>query len=805
MFNRWPLSKRLTTINLIYLGPILLLAALLALKTVADIRFTMKERDGVSYLRTVVPSWVAVLQSRPADMAKLQDVGARYDSEMESWIAAEKYQSSLEMPVSAEERSAAAVTLIRNIGEESNLILDSELTSYYLMESAITRIPDLLNTTTRIIGLADRLASYPDDAEARHAFANEDGILHMAIVAHDDTIAESFRRSRGGSVGRSLRAAHTRTLMQLRTLEALCETLTNQIVSAEEMRATAADMARLRGPLIADMARLHDSVLVELDKQLVDRLRNLWTVLALSLAGSAISVIIAVLFTIRLTRRMTDAVSVLAHQMSEVAENRSHGDIPFQDDASEFGKIARTLWRLREQSLERSALTAQMEARREESRLQLERVAYWDELTGLQNRKGFEQRLASMIETEAHTKNGALIFIDLDHFREFNDLQGHLLGNRLIQEVSKRLSHMSRGDDLIARTSGDGFGFLLWNIDDQEFLTQFCDRLRKRLAEPYEVDGNEHYLTVSLGACQILQNRDHDIIELMRRATVALHHAKIHGRDRIVIFDSALDTEMLYRKTIENALREAIAADEIELAYQPQVCARTGAIVGVEALARWDSRKHGKIPPGLFISIAEGSGLINALGRNLLRKLFLQSKAWSSLTLGINVSVVQLRQRGFVDTLAELAVDTGVDPGQIELELTESMLLENWEEASAGLVRMREMGFRLALDDFGTGYSSLSYLNRHRFDKLKIDRSFVEAVGNTTDGASIVFSIVSLGNALGMTITAEGVETEAQRDFLRAAGSTYLQGYFYSPPVSAAEITTMLARSSATSVEPRVA
>jgi diguanylate cyclase len=417
-------------------------------------------------------------------------------------------------------------------------------------------------------------------------------------------------------------------------------------------------------------------------------------------------------------------------------------------------------------------------------------LALHDPLCGLPNRNFFSERLETVI---ADVKRGgspaAVLYIDLDHFKDVNDTLGHPVGDELIRNVTLRLSRALRGDDLVARLGGDEFAVITSASSDPSALQQVADRIIAHLSAPYSIGGHTIVIGASIGIALIDHRAGGDAADIMRYADMALYRAKNEGRNRACIYDAVMDADLSQRKLVEQDLREAIESDGLKVLYQPIHNASGEKIVGVEALARWPHPTRGLISPAEFIPIAEHSGLIIELGARVLRRACNDGKAWPDLTVAVNVSPLQFRQLDFVDVVERILVETGFPAARLELELTESTLLGNVESAEAAMRRLKLLGVQLALDDFGTGYSSLLYLRRFPFDKLKIDRSFVLSIEKAPDAAAIVHAVVSLGRGLGMKVTAEGVETAEQHLFLRAAGVHYMQGFRFGTPSEPAEIS----------------
>ena len=425
-----------------------------------------------------------------------------------------------------------------------------------------------------------------------------------------------------------------------------------------------------------------------------------------------------------------------------------------------------------------------------ESRLR--HLAMHDPLCGLPNRIYFGERLEAVIEEVRNgTAPAAVFYIDLDHFKDVNDTLGHHVGDELIRNVTLRLSHTLRGGDLVARLGGDEFAVISSIAGDSEQMMALAQRIIGAICAPYIINGQNIIIGASLGIAMV-DNKCGTATDIMRYADMALYRAKNEGRNRACIYDAAMDADLSSRKLLEADLREAIGNGRLRIVYQPVVNKSGESVVGVEALCRWTHPTRGEIPPSEFIAIAEHSGLIIELGNWVLRKACMDGKAWPDLTIAVNVSSLQFRRIDFVEVVEKILKETRFNPTRLELELTESVLLGNVDTAEAAMVRLKALGVRLALDDFGTGYSSLLYLRRFPFDKLKIDRSFVQSIEKAADAAAIVHAIVSLGRGLGMQVTAEGVETADQQLFLRAAGVHSMQGFRFGRPVTVAEISARL-------------
>ena len=422
----------------------------------------------------------------------------------------------------------------------------------------------------------------------------------------------------------------------------------------------------------------------------------------------------------------------------------------------------------------------------------LRHLALHDPLCGLPNRIFFSERLEAVIEEVSATgMPAALFYIDLDHFKDVNDTLGHPVGDELIRNVTLRLSNALRGGDMVARLGGDEFAVISSIGGDSPILMALGQRIISTICAPYNIAGQNIVIGASIGIAVIDRNCA-GAPDVMRYADMALYRAKNEGRNRACIYDNAMDADLSKRKLLEGDLREAIKNGQLRLLYQPVVDKTGDVMLGVEALCRWTHQTRGEISPAEFIPLAENSGLIVELGAWVLRKAMQDGLAWPGLTVAVNVSPLQFRRSDFAELVESTLAETGFDPARLELEITESVLIGNFETAEASMLRLKALGVRLALDDFGTGYSSLLYLRRFPFDKLKIDRSFVLSIEKAADAAAIVHAVVSLGRGLGMKVTAEGVETADQHLFLRAAGVHQMQGYRFGRAMTPDKIAARL-------------
>ncbi len=422
------------------------------------------------------------------------------------------------------------------------------------------------------------------------------------------------------------------------------------------------------------------------------------------------------------------------------------------------------------------------------------RLAHRDPLTGLANRLSFGEAVTARCARRRRSEGAfALLMLDLDRFKAVNDMLGHTTGDEVLRGVADRLLAAARTGDLVARLGGDEFAVLLDPVASTQEVMEIAERMMEAIARPFPVGAQMPDLGTSIGIA--LAPGDGDTLEVLaRHADLALSRAKTEGRGACRFFEAVMDDQMRDRRAFEADLRHATAHHQFEVVYQPQVDAATGGFTGAEALVRWNHPRRGPVSPAEFIPLAEELGLIDAIGRQVLRAACAEAARWPDhLAVAVNVSPVQLRDREFAATVAGILAETGVPGYRLELELTETALIEDEGETVALLHALRMLGIRVSLDDFGTGYSSLSYLRRFPFDKLKIDQSFVRQLPDDADSVAIVQAVATLGTKLGMIVTAEGVETEEQRGFVTGEGCHQLQGYLISRPLPAARVADLFA------------
>ena len=453
--------------------------------------------------------------------------------------------------------------------------------------------------------------------------------------------------------------------------------------------------------------------------------------------------------------------------------------------------------------------TAQDITERKQAEKAIHRLAYYDSLTGLANRVLFKDRLSNALShAERHRQHLAALFIDLDRFKVINDTLGHTVGDLLLTHVAERLSDSVRQSDSVcrhadqepshalARLGGDEFTILLTTLPQPDDAGRVARRILESLAHPFIIDRHEIFISASIGI-SIYPSDGKTVEALLKNADTAMYHAKEQGRNNCQFYSSGLNAAATERLNLESDLRRALERQEFVVYYQPKLDIRTREILGAEGLVRWKHPKRGLVPPGVFLNAAIDTGLIRPMDEWVLREACRQVKAWElaglpAITVSANVSNSLFHGRTLPGTVADALRDSGINPSQLELELTESIAMRDVEASVTMLEGLRTMGVRLSIDDFGTGYSSLSYLQRFPLSRLKIDQSFVRDLLTNENNVKITRAIIAMAHSLNLSVLAEGVETEGQLARLQEEGCDEVQGYLFSRPVCATEFEALL-------------
>ena len=491
--------------------------------------------------------------------------------------------------------------------------------------------------------------------------------------------------------------------------------------------------------------------------------------------------LLAYMMSTKLQRLISAPIMNLAQTMKDVSQKKNYSIRSEKTSNDEIGVLIDGFNEMLQEIEERDETLKQRQDH-------LQRLAHFDSLTSLPNRALYCDRLSQTLLKAAREKQQvAVLFVDLDHFKDINDTLGHRMGDLLLKDVAVRLQKIIRASDTVARMGGDEFTIFQQNVKHSRNAGLVAKKIVESLSEPYLVEGREIFITASVGITMFPDDGT-TVDELLRNADTAMYHAKDSGKDMFKFFSQEMNVSVRNRLTLQNSLRRALERDEFILYYQPKVDIASRQVTSVEALLRWLHPQEGMILPGRFIPQAEETGLIIPIGEWVLRTACQQIKEWQakghpSIRVAVNVSASQFKRQNFAETVTGILEETGISPVFLELELTESAIMQNIDSSVEILNSLKAMGIQISIDDFGIGYSSLSHLRRFPIDYIKIDRSFIVNFTSNSDDRAIVTAIIAMARSLGLRIIAEGVETEEQLAILSELGCHEMQGYLYSKPL----------------------
>lgn len=517
---------------------------------------------------------------------------------------------------------------------------------------------------------------------------------------------------------------------------------------------------------------------------------KLYLFLAVTGAVMLVAAAIAYIISIRLQRLISEPIMRLVQTMKRVSLEKNYALRSERTSTDEVGALIDGFNEMLQEIAERDELL-------KERYDHLQQLAHFDTLTRLPNRVLFYDRLTqALLQAWRLKQKVAIFFVDLDQFKDINDTLGHRIGDLLLVEVARRFNEIVRLSDTVGRMGGDEFTLFLQNIGTAENAARVAQKLGANIARPYMIDGHEIFITASIGIT-LFPNDGETADELLKNADAAMYHVKEHGKNAFQFYSEEMNLKTSNRLALQNSLRHALERDELLLVYQPKVDIATMQLTGMEALLRWNHPERGLLAPDRFIPLAEETGLIINIGEWVLRTACRQLKEWEAqgvplCKLAVNVSAVQFRKHDFAESLFLILQEYEVNPELIELELTESAVMQDVEASVAVLKEFKRRGIRISIDDFGTGYSSLSFLKRFPIDSLKIDRSFIFNLTSSIDDSAIVTAIIAMALSLNLNIIAEGVETESQLAFLSERGCHEMQGYLFSVPLPAGEMAQLM-------------
>jgi diguanylate cyclase (GGDEF)-like protein len=730
--------------------PIVLFGYLFVEQSRKDIAFAEKERLGVVALNAIMPAirTIIVDDGRNWNQNAARTLQTGIPDSLSSRDAVERLLVSLEggqdmAPVSL----VAALDLIERVGDTSNLILDPDLDSYYIMDVALNRMPDLLKSLSSI---RDTLPAVMPEQNATIEQRSNAALAIARFTTARLEIRNALSRAYASSPDGSLRKALGGPMIDFGSaLQALEERATSTLLPPETVFSTAFNSQdEIRGHVRSLALRSFASwsrVNAELDTLLAARIAGFEKRLYITLLVAAFIALLALLLSIGMFRSML-------HQL---------------DDEIVF-------------------------------------LAHHDPLTRLKNRAAITREIDRSIIDLKEGSAVAVHLIDLDRFKQINDTLGHSLGDEMIKEMGRRLHRIANGTHVVGRLGGDEFVLLQKAVGSQKEAIDLASSIVSAMRQPFEIGVHRLNVSSSVGSA-MAPRHGMDQTALLVCADVALYAAKAAGRDRAHFFTPALEAENKARQEIENDLRIACAEDGFHVEFQAQYDVTGTVLIGFEALARMTRPDGSRVSPGLFIPVAEQVGLIAQIGEKILRKSCSIAALWPDhLTLSVNLSPIQFQDGALLDRIDEILAESGLPARQLTVEITEGLLLENSPVIQMQLDAIRSRGIGIAIDDFGSGYSSFAYLARFPFDKIKIDRSFITALADGNSAArEIIRTIILLGRSMNMTVIAEGVETQDQVAVMRELDCDEIQGYVYARPVPEIDLAGVILRDTGTRLAER--
>jgi diguanylate cyclase (GGDEF)-like protein len=727
---------RLMAVVGLLLIPIGLLGWLFVHKSYVDVKFAQKELVGTHYLRSLVPIYAKLIASEAPTQAQINEFHQerlQFDAELEVGQLAAVFENTISSDlISYVTAKQIARTLISNVGDKSNLILDPDLDTYYLMDVALLKLPNMMALSAQLTEVTASRANVIDPLRG----TQKQNLIAGLIGQTSDDIKQSMNKAFSGNPDGTLRG---KVLQNFKDFEAA----ENQfLINTVPVRSSQVD--HVVSPLLvyenhrkftASTLTFSKQVFLRLDQLLKNRISVFISRLVYSVGISIVLTLAAVALAVSLLQRllvkMDDKIVYLAHH---------------------------------------------------------------DSMTRLKNRGAFTSDMNAVLAlAKASGEQVALHLIDLDNFKTVNDTLGHQTGDGVLKCLAERLLKYTRPTDIVGRFGGDEFVVLQRFVANEQAAKAFADRLVFAMREPVSALNQVIHTSISIGsAVYALHAKTADT--LMAYADMALYSAKAAGRDQTSLFTAELEAEVQQRRRVEDEVRRAVAEDRFTLNFQAQYDSAGVKIRGFEALLRLRSTTGQFIPPTVFIPVAEQLGLIQQIGTWVLNHACLVAAQWpKEISLAVNLSPLQFSTGGVAEIITQALSASGFEAKRLQVEITEGILMDNTEAVLAELTAIRALGVSIVMDDFGTGYSSLGYLWRFPFDKIKIDRSFISALEGDEIGAqNILRTIVSLGHSLEMTVTAEGVETSAQADFMSGLDCDEIQGFLYGRPVPEEDLSAII-------------